>query len=57
MLSVLLTSVAPSLYIKMSLVRFQKELTQKLNQTIFSKQISEENKILNDTVAMSFYLY
>ena len=31
-----------------SLVRFQKELTQKLNQTIFSKQISEENKILNE---------
>ena len=32
----------------LSLVRFQKELTQKLNQTIFSKQISEENKILNE---------
>ena len=34
--------------LELSLVRFQKELTQKLNQTIFSKQISEENKILNE---------
>lgn len=33
--------------LELSLVLFQKELTQKLNQTIFSKQISEENKILN----------
>lgn len=34
--------------LELSLFRFQKELTQKLNQTIFSKQISEENKILNE---------